>query len=234
MPDICKNFYIIGHRGAAGERLENSLEGFKYALTLDIDAIEIDIREHSGEFWVFHDNDLERLTGTNGLFSERANPSRIRLRNGEAVPTLKQILDLCWGKMPVNIEIKSITSLNLLLDLLADYPAPQPVAGLPWIFISSFDHVAIRRLRQLDCPWPLAPLTTGIPLQTTVELEQIAPFSWHFYDEYLDFHLLRQLREQGVPCLVFTVNDTKRALQLKQQGVAGIFTDFPSKMTRIR
>ncbi len=34
------SFFIIGHRGAVGEKFENSLSGFEYALTLDIDAIE--------------------------------------------------------------------------------------------------------------------------------------------------------------------------------------------------
>ena len=63
MADFSENFYIIGHRGAAGELFENSLEGFEYALTLGIDMIEIDIREHSSELWVIHDHDLERLTG---------------------------------------------------------------------------------------------------------------------------------------------------------------------------
>jgi len=233
MPVFSENFYIIGHRGAAAERFENSLAGFKHALTLDIDAIELDIREHSAELWVIHDDDLERLTGTAGLFADHANPSTIRLRNGEAVPTLRQVLDLCWGKMPVNIEIKSITNLNLLLDLLAEYPAPKPGAGLPWILISSFNHASIRQLRQLDCPWSLAPISTGIPLQTAVKLKQIVPFSWHFDDENLDFGLLQQLREQGVPSLVFTVNDIKRAQYLRQQGVAGIFTDIPTKMAQI-
>ena len=233
MPVFSENFYIIGHRGAAGERFENSLEGFKHALTLDIDAIELDIREHSAELWVIHDDDLERLTGSAGLFADHANPSTIRLRNGEAVPTLRQVLDLYWGKMPVNIEIKSITNLDLLLDLLAEYPAPKPVVGLPWILISSFNHAAISQLRQLNCPWPLAPITKGIPLQISVELKQIAPFSWHFDDEYVDFGLLQQLREQGVQSLVFTVNDIKRAHQLRQQGVAGIFTDIPTKMAQI-
>ena len=233
MPNFSENFYIIGHRGAAGEYLENSLEGFKHALTLDIDAVELDIREHSSELWVFHDADLERLTGTAGLFEDHANPSTIRLRNGEAVPTLKQVLDLYWGKMPVNIEIKSIHNLQLLLDLLADYPALEPAVGLPWIIISSFDHVAIRQLRQLDCPWSLAPITIGVPLQTAAELEQIDPFSWHFGDTCLDLDLLRQLREQGVQTLVFTVNDKQRVQLLRQQGVAGIITDFPSKMAQI-
>jgi glycerophosphoryl diester phosphodiesterase len=233
MPGFSENFYIIGHRGAAAECFENSLEGFKHALTLDIDAIEIDIREHSSEFWVIHDDDLERLTGNVGLFADHANPSTIRLRNGEAVPTLRQVLDLYWGKMPVNIEIKSVANLNLLLDLLAEYPTQKPVVGLPWILISSFNHATISQLRQLDCPWPLAPISTGIPLQTAVKLKQIAPFSWHFDDKYLDFGLLQQLREQGVPSLVFTVNDIKRAQYLRQQGVAGIFTDIPTKMTQI-
>ena len=55
-------FYLIGHRGAAGERLENSMAGFHHALTLPIDAVEIDIRENDSTLWVFHDDDLDRLT----------------------------------------------------------------------------------------------------------------------------------------------------------------------------
>jgi glycerophosphoryl diester phosphodiesterase len=195
--------------------------------------IEIDIREHSSELWVFHDHDLERLTGKPGLFEKQADPTRIQLLNGEPVPTLQQVLDLTWGKLPLNIEIKVVEHLELLLDLLARYPAADTRDGLPWNLISSFDHAAIKQLRDRDCGWPLAPITTGIPLQTKLEIEQIAPYSWHFHDEYLDFELVRALREQGIPSLVFTVNDVERARELKRRGVAGIFTDFPSKMAQI-
>jgi len=223
-------FYIIGHRGAARERLENSLDGFMHALTLGIDAIELDIREHSQRLWVFHDLDLERLTGKPGLFAEQPDPGSIKLRNGELVPDLQQVLDLYWNKMPVNIEIKSITHPQLLLDLLARYSAPTSAGELPWILISSFNHPVLLELKKLDCPWPLAPLSSGIPLQFDAELQQIAPFSWHFKDEYLDLDQVRYLREQGVAALVFTVNCPARAQYLKQNGVAGIFTDIPSEM----
>lgn len=233
MADFSENFYIIGHRGAAGELFENSLEGFEYTLTLDIDMIEIDIREHSNELWVIHDHDLERLTGKPGLFEDQADPTRIRLLNGEPVPTLQQVLDLTSRKLPLNIEIKAVRHLELLLDLLARYPQAENSDGLPWILISSFDHKAIAQLRQLACPWPLAPITTGIPLETKSELEAIAPFSWHFDNDYLDFELVQDLRAQGIPSLVFTVNDIERARELRRGGVAGIFTDFPSKMTQI-
>jgi glycerophosphoryl diester phosphodiesterase len=238
MPSTEDPFYIIGHRGAAGEKLENSLDGFKHALTLGIDAIELDIREHSSRLWVFHDHNLERLTGQPGFFEEQAEPASIRLHNGELVPDLQQVLDLYWGRLPVNIEIKSVTNLQLLLDLLARYPALEASStaapGLPWILISSFDHSALRELRKLDCPWPLAPISSGIPLQLNVELEQLAPFSWHFDNEYLDLDQVRHLRQLGVASLVYTVNDIARAEFLKQQGVAGIFTDIPTQMRALR
>ena len=228
-----EHFYIIGHRGAAGEKFENSLEGFTHVLTLEIDAVELDIREHSSELWVFHDHDLERLTGIPGLFEDHPDPSALRLRNGEAVPTLKQVLDLYWGKMPLNIEIKSITNVELLLQLLDQYPEPGTPPGLPWILISSFDHDIIHQFDQLDIAWPLAPITDLLHHQVAADLEHITPFSWHFDHRALDLNAVQELRKQGIPSLVFTVNDNARAQQLRQQGVAGIFTDFPSKMLKI-
>ena len=230
MPPANNPCYIIGHRGAAGERLENSLDGFRHALTLGIDAVELDIRQHSGRLWVIHDHDLERLTGTAGWFEDRPDPAAVNLRNGEPVPELKQVLDLYWGKLPLNIEIKSVDEPQLLLDLLARYPAPIASSGLPWILISSFNHAVLLELRKLACPWPLAPISSGIPLQYDAELEQLAPYSWHFDDEYLDFEQVRYLRHRGVASLVYTVNDTERVQTLRQNGIAGIFTDFPTRM----
>ncbi len=234
MPQISEHFYIIGHRGAAGERLENSLDGFRHALTLDLAAIEIDIREHDSELWVFHDRNLERLTDAGGWFDDCADIGKLRLQNGEAVPTLEQVLDLTWGKVPLNIEIKAVDNLGLLLDLLANYPAPagpQPV--IPWNLISSFNHRALLELRRRGCSWPLAPIDSRIPLELEAELDQIRPWSWHFDNDYLDFELVRQLRERGIPSFVFTVNEIERAQELRARGIAGIFTDFPTKMLQI-
>jgi len=226
-------FHIIGHRGATGERLENSIDGFRHALTLDIAAIELDIRDHSSQLWVFHDQDLQRLTSTTGLFEDQADISSIRLSNGEPIPSLQQVLDLYWGRMPVNIEIKSVIDLDLLLDLLASYGPLPAQSGLPWILISSFNHQALLQLRQRGCQWPLAPISGGIPLQFDAELEKIDPWSWHFDDEYLDFEQLRWLRDRGIASLVFTVNDPARARFLRANGVSGIFTDVPTEMLQL-
>ena len=65
--------------------------------TLEIDAIELDIRAHSGELWVIHDLDLERLTGSSGRFDTWEDPASLRLLNGESIPKLRQVLDLMWA-----------------------------------------------------------------------------------------------------------------------------------------
>ena len=55
---------IIGHRGAKGIAPENSLSGFKKAVELGIDGVELDVHlTKDGKLIVIHDMDLERLTG---------------------------------------------------------------------------------------------------------------------------------------------------------------------------
>lgn len=55
---------IIGHRGAKGIAPENSLSGFKKAVELGIDGIELDVHlTKDGKLVVIHDMDLKRLSG---------------------------------------------------------------------------------------------------------------------------------------------------------------------------
>ena len=55
---------IIGHRGAKGIAPENSLCGFKKAIELGIDGIELDVHlTKDGKLIVIHDMDLQRLAG---------------------------------------------------------------------------------------------------------------------------------------------------------------------------
>jgi glycerophosphoryl diester phosphodiesterase len=54
---------VIGHRGAKGIAPENSLSGFKKAVELGIDGVELDVHFTKDEkLVVIHDMDLKRLT----------------------------------------------------------------------------------------------------------------------------------------------------------------------------
>jgi len=57
---------VIAHRGASGHQPENTLQAFKEALAMDVDAIELDVHIVDGELVVIHDRWLNKTTSGNG------------------------------------------------------------------------------------------------------------------------------------------------------------------------
>ena len=111
LPEV---FYRVpfAHRGfhdVAEGRPENSRAAFRAALAAGY-GIELDVQLSSdGAAMVFHDYDLDRLTGQKGAVRLRgaADLSAIRLRGGdEGIPDLPEILQLVGGRAPMLIEVK--------------------------------------------------------------------------------------------------------------------------------
>ena len=103
------NPLIIGHRGAKGHVVENTLESIEKAIALGVDGIEVDIFKcKSGELVVFHDKTLNRLTDAEGLIESLDLDSirKIRILDKYKIPTLREVLDLIDGKVFLNIELK--------------------------------------------------------------------------------------------------------------------------------
>ncbi|MEL7012614.1 MAG: glycerophosphodiester phosphodiesterase family protein, partial [Pseudomonadota bacterium] len=89
-------------------------ENSRAAIAAAIDhgyGIEIDLQpSRDGEAMVFHDDQLDRLTGQPGLIREHtaAELSCLSLVGaaGERIPTLVDVLALVAGRVPVLIELK--------------------------------------------------------------------------------------------------------------------------------
>jgi len=99
------------HRGMHGAgRVENSLAAFAAAVAAGF-GIECDVqRTADGRAVVFHDWDLDRLTGDSGPVAARtvAELTRMELRGmTETIPTLRDLLELVAGRVPLLIELKS-------------------------------------------------------------------------------------------------------------------------------
>jgi len=64
---------VIGHRGAAGERPENTLESFAEALRAGAAVLETDVHvSRDGEVVISHDPDVARITEGRGDVAELA------------------------------------------------------------------------------------------------------------------------------------------------------------------
>lgn len=103
--------HLYAHRGLhGGGRVENSPSAFAAAIERGL-GIECDVqRSGDGQAVVFHDWDLDRLTGESGAVKARdaAELGTITLTgSSETIPTLTKLLAQIGGRVPLLIEIKS-------------------------------------------------------------------------------------------------------------------------------
>ncbi|MBU3077211.1 glycerophosphodiester phosphodiesterase family protein [Sphingomonas quercus] len=101
----------FAHRGLhAGDVVENSRAAFAAAIATG-QGIECDVQlSRDGVAFVFHDDELDRLTGESGPVGARdaAELARIRLAGtDETLPPLAEILELVDERAPMLIELKA-------------------------------------------------------------------------------------------------------------------------------
>ena len=114
---------VLGHRGVPEEHQENTMAGFRRAIELGLDGVELDVfLTKDNKLVVFHDLDTNRLTGVPGTITEmtweeiQQLPIRSVINVGdkiidygreEKIELLENVLEEMRGKLLVNIEIKA-------------------------------------------------------------------------------------------------------------------------------
>lgn len=103
--------FAYAHRGLHTDRVpENSLASFQAAIDAGL-GIECDIRKSSdGRAIVFHDAELDRLTGRSGPLVARTVGELTKIALGqsdETIPTLNDALEVIGGKAPLLLELKT-------------------------------------------------------------------------------------------------------------------------------
>jgi len=132
-PDRSPFHVSYAHRGLHGGGVpENSLAAFSAAVDAGY-GIELDLQlSRDGEVMVFHDYNLERMTGRNALLTDLdADELRtLTLKDtAEKIPLLYEVLALVNGKIPLLIELKGESATDMRLceaaeRILAAYEGP--------------------------------------------------------------------------------------------------------------
>ena len=110
---------MIAHRACPKHTAENSLAGIRRASELGADAVEIDVRLTRDRVAVLmHDRTLRRTTGAWGLTAAHSFAAlrRLRLSNGEAVPTFAEALDALPEGLRIAIHVKAPRAIDVILD----------------------------------------------------------------------------------------------------------------------
>ena len=136
------------HRGLHGEGIpENSLAAFEKACSEGF-GIELDVQLSSdGEVMVFHDYTLVRMTGVEKKLCELTADELSALHladTEERIPTLRDVLALVDGRVPILVELKGESGNTSLCpkvaELLLAYEGPY--------CIESFNPLLLRAMRK--------------------------------------------------------------------------------------
>jgi len=217
---------IVGHRGAEGYAPENTLLSFEKAIKLGCDRAELDVRlSKDGEIFVMHDAAVDRTTDGHGLVAEMTGDELKNLNcpSGQKIPTLQEVIDVCKGKIDLQIELKAGEGLA------------EKVNGLitknkidTQVVISSFELKYLFQIKNLNqglkTMFLFDAFNDGVLAAIKeVPLDYIGPKAAIVTEQ-----MISMAHAAGVSVYAFGVKDAAMGKRLEQIRVDDIGTPFPS------
>jgi glycerophosphoryl diester phosphodiesterase len=228
-----KSCKLIAHRGLSSQAPENTIAAFLLASEAAYDGLECDIREtKDGEFVVFHDYSLDRMTGVSGIVSDFNTLflSSLRITNGsnvkhvpkQYIPLLKEYLSICaqYQMIPV-IEIKDVLnleSLNYFVQQLMEHKLYDTAC------VISFNLDYLVYLRQQYPDLNIQFLVNRVT-DEVLELCKTHHFDLDINYQTVNQPLIETCHQAGILINVWTVDDLKIAQQLINSGVDFLTTN---------
>src|SRR5512141_1217851 len=218
----CGRPIFVAHRGASDRALENAPSAFALAVSGGADMIEFDIRLSSdGVPVVFHDVRTGRMAKEK-LAVARTAASRlraVRLKNGEKLPFLADVLEIVGGKVPINIESKASGGIAAAAKALsqASYRGE--------LLLSSGLRGEVLAARDLLPGMPCGLVTRRPSASDLAFCLRHGLSSIHPSRRLLTLLRLRKVAASGIPLLPYTVDDPEEAFALIAAGAVGVFSN---------
>lgn len=243
---------VVGHRGNAAHAPENTIESFRQAVALGVDALEMDVHLSRDErVVVIHDPTLDRTTDLSGRVDQLrlkeiqhadagARFTRDRGQSwpfkgkGLAIPTLDQVL-ATFPAVPLLIEIKSPAASAAARAVIERHRAVDRC------IVASFTEDAMEAFRgsgiaqgasRRDTARLLWRALLRVPVgHVDFKVMCIPPAYRGLPLPVAGFaHILSPL---GVPVHVWTIDDRRKAERLRRKGVRGIISNDPAAIRRM-
>ncbi|HPD57219.1 MAG TPA: glycerophosphodiester phosphodiesterase family protein [Smithellaceae bacterium] len=241
-------FTVIAHRGASAYYPENTIESFAGAIKMGAEMVELDVQlSRDGKVVVFHDEKINRCTNGRGKLAayDLAELKKFDAGSwfspkfkGANIPTLDEVLDLCCGKIAVNIEIKT----EAVTEEIAGGIEEKCLALVEkhgmrrHVVFSSFDPRALAHLKEIDQRVSVAVLYDKKIYRDKLPSEIVGLLkadAFNCAQKELSKKRQADLRAHGISVNVYTVDLKSDMRKLLEAGVDGIFTNKPDVLKKV-
>ncbi|MGN0506543.1 MAG: glycerophosphodiester phosphodiesterase family protein [Lachnospiraceae bacterium] len=230
--EVLQETAITAHRGASLTAPENTLSALSAAIENLADYAEIDVQETAdGVVVLMHDYSLKRTTGqkkyvyytTYEELKEYDCGSWFSAEfAGERIPTLEQALELCKGKIYLNIELKGAYNREELAEKVAQLIEEYDFENQ--CVVTSTSQEILLRVKELN-----ENIKTGYIMSLAYgdfyEKEGIDFFSMK--SSFIDEKVVETAHRFGKEIHAWTVNSRSELERMKLIGVDNIITDDP-------
>jgi len=202
----------IGHRGAAGHAPENTVASFDAAIALGCDEVETDV-------WLAPDG---------RLVISHDRPAR------DAGLTLDEVLDLCRGRVGVNVdmkcdgdELRAVETGTVVATRIASRSDPD-------VYVSSFWWAALAEARRTAPAVRRAFLFSDSPDRSALIASALTLGLWALHPEraYVTRELVTAAHAAGLRVNAWTVNDAAEIAAFAALGVDGIISNWPERIPK--
>ena len=223
---------IIGHRGSQGTAQENTVASLQEAIDADADMIEFDVRLTRDRIPVLAHN--LHLYGTQKrelILLRRYTLAELQERikgNDHPLTTLDEALELCFGRIYLNIELKEVSAVEPTLAIIRQHA--RRTKEWDSLLLTSFKPLALRAIRRSAPHASIGLLHHRNPL---------AFIGWHrllnfsavgFHRLYITTIALEVAKRLGIFTYAYTVNRPEAAEKLARLGIDGVVTDYPRRL----
>lgn len=222
---------VIGHRGAAASRPENTMAAVEKAIEDGADWVEIDVQETAdGEVIVVHDSDFMKAASVPLKVWDATMEDIAEIDIGswfdpayadQRAPLLRDVLATVKDRSKLIIELKyyghDVELENRVIALVEEAGMVEQIATM------SLKYPAVQKMLQLRPDW-----RTGVLAATSIG--DLAGLEGDFVAvsaSSLTTRLIRRAEAANKDVYVWTVNDTALMSRMISLGVSGLITDEP-------
>ena len=223
---------IIAHRGAAGDRPENTMASIRKALDDGADWVEIDVQETAdNKVIVVHDSDFMKLSLVDLKVWDATMEDLADIDIGswfdpefakERTPLLRDVLLEAKGRSNVLIELKyyghDVDLENRVAKIVEATDMTANIATM------SLKYPAVEKMKTLRPDWRSGVLATA-------SIGNLAKLNTDFVavnGASLSQSLIDDVHNEGKDIYVWTINDPLDMSNMMSRGVDGIITDEPA------
>jgi glycerophosphoryl diester phosphodiesterase len=229
---------VTAHRGHSHAAPENTLIAIRKAIESGADYAEIDVQQTAdGVVVLLHDRDFKRVASDARTIEELPYDEVRKLDvgswfdasfAGERVPTLAEAIDLCRGRIKMNIELKFYSTDRQLAPAVARLVRAKGFETD--CLVTSFEYDALQDMKRNN-----PRLRTGLTVAYALgDISRLEVEALSVRADWLSERLLRAAQRRGQEVHVWTVNDARQMARLMQRGVDNLITDDPDLLIRVR